>query len=225
MTGDGRTRVRFCTFIHWILQYLLSTAGSCLERDRLPSSQRAGSPDQCSVFREIILSPGSQPGSSPVQLFRTGVACVPSSLGWLWSRTVMGCWITWLLFGGSLSYSLLILLGHAEIVHRFSEMVFRLQMFQFVTWSPTVLLQIIHWHLCWSKSWFSFFFLSILTVPLLCVQDPPLICTELSTVCIYFKWGFYHLFPAISLGERTGWSDPGSFLKTLLPVFSKTTNE
>lgn len=62
---------------------------------------------------------------------------------------------------------------------------------------------------------FLFFFLSILTVPLLCVQDPPLICTELSTVCIYFKWGFYHLFPAISLGERTGWSDPGSFLKTV----------
>lgn len=38
----------FSTFIHWILQYLLSTAGSCLERDRLPSSQRAGSPVQCS---------------------------------------------------------------------------------------------------------------------------------------------------------------------------------
>lgn len=59
-----------------------------------------------------------------------------------------------------------------------------------------------------------FLTLSVLTAPLLCVQDLPF-CTELWSVYIYLKWSFYHLFPTISLGERRGWSDPGSFLKAV----------
>lgn len=46
-------------------------------------------------------------------------------------------------------------------------------------------------------------------------KSPPLL--HRAVKCLHlFKMGvFYHLFPTISSGERRGWSDPGSFLKTV----------
>lgn len=160
--------LEFHSFIHWVLQYswallaaALGEAGSPHLREQDPkvniNKWQFRETSSVQAHHWVTQNRGGLCSLSPGLLVVHACDGMPDNLVFVWWLFVLSLFLLLAMQKSSIDF-----LRWCSSWRCFSLWL-----------NPTVLLQIIHWHLVEAKLDFLTLFLSILTAPLLCVQDPP----------------------------------------------------